>query len=788
MDNPASNFIVHSKFQEGQSIGQYLIKKVIGQGGMGQVFEVQHKVLESVHALKVITPSLSKQSKAIEYFEREAKIMASLNHPGIVKVDEFGFDEDHHWIRMELVPGVDTEDGILQTLEDYRRFHAGVVPEENVISCLQQFLDAIGYAHNKGVIHRDLKPSNILLAPSGMKIADFGLARLLPKGWDQTIHSMHAEGRKDAITQALVGTLSYMSPEQKNGQATALGDLWTIALIGYQLLTGKETPSPEPVSSTKPGISPSWDEWFRKALAENPSERFQNAESMQAALPKISPDAPNVSKSNKVPAKPLLPLLCIAGCLAIVACIYTFTKSRDSEGIPLIVKQSKYSIPETSGTKIHSWPESPPASPSPKPNFKGGIPVVQWVHGLNSSGQDAINSVGITSDGHIHTFGTYSNRLGYHVFSAQGKPLRGSTFLSSEETKAQKILVLADQSVLLTATFSGQLYFGEETLQSHGPTDIMVARLDQQGKQLWAFSIGGPGEDEITGLYQLTNGNLIVAGNFNKTLQLSPKSQPIEGYGMQDMFLAILSPEGEILDSKIWGGPGQDHLFGLSTNGDHLQLAGSFSGTSKFDTKKIKSNGMQDLFTAILGNEGEIREVTNFGTALNDSISAFTITTDNTTFLATQHLRPLHSERIAISHHSGGGNYLLSQNNKGEFQQVVSWPNQNKSTIAAITTIPNGPVFTAINFKDQITVADQTWKSRGKTDIILLQFSQEAKLISSNHFGGDEEDYATSLDQFYTNDQLHLLLNGTCGEALFDDHAMEPKDPSTSFTCLLKME
>ena len=256
---------------------------------------------------------------------------------------------------------------------------------------------------------------------------------------------------------------------------------------------------------------------------------------------------------------------------------------------------------------------------------------------------------------------------------------------------------------------------------------------------------------------------------------------------MQDMFLAILSPDGQILDSKIWGGPGQDHLFGLSTNGDHLQLAGSFSGTCKFETKKIKSNGMQDLFIAILGNEGAIREVTNFGTALDDSITAFSIAPDNTTFLATQHLRPSDSEDIAISHQSGGGNYLLS-NSKGQLQQVVSWPNQNQSTIAAISTIPNGPVFTAINFKDQVTIADQTWKSRGKTDILLLQFSQKGKLISSNHFGGDEEDFFTSLDQFYSNEQYHLLLNGTCGEALFDDHTMEPKDPSTSFTCLLKME
>ena len=176
---------------------------------------------------------------------------------------------------------------------------------------MRQFLDAIGFAHSRGVVHRDLKPTNILLHPTGMKIADFGLVKMAGDGWhkDRIRSSISSEieldvaakaikGRSGPRTaeKAIVGTYEYMAPEQKRGDdVDARSDLYAVGLICFQILTGEETPEFKKPSELQPGISPEWDTWLEKALHKSPDDRFQTAESMKQALPKKK----SVTQSSK---------------------------------------------------------------------------------------------------------------------------------------------------------------------------------------------------------------------------------------------------------------------------------------------------------------------------------------------------------------------------------------------------------------------------------------------------------------------------------------------------------
>ena len=130
------------------SLGQYEIVKLLGIGGMGQVYEVRHRTLKTRHALKLINPELLQFDDALEFFKKEALVMATLRHPGIVYVDEYGETDGHIWIRQELVNGMQSEKGqILVTLEDYIKDQQGIFPQDEVLDFMHQVLDALAFAH-----------------------------------------------------------------------------------------------------------------------------------------------------------------------------------------------------------------------------------------------------------------------------------------------------------------------------------------------------------------------------------------------------------------------------------------------------------------------------------------------------------------------------------------------------------------------------------------------------------------------------------------------------------------
>ena len=301
----------------GQTFGEYRVLRLLGRGGMGEVYEVEHRDLRTRHALKLIHPEIVARADAGERFRREAQVMAQLRHVHIVHVDDFRQSEGRAWLRMELVEG--------GSLAEWARAQAGPPPVARIRELLRQVLVGLAHAHAKGVVHRDLKPANLLLDTDGvLKIADFGLVRLAGEQW---IHSQVqmtvarsmtigqvADGSLGAgvtqpppgssagtSTRALLGTYAYMSPEQKRGEdADARSDLYAVGLIAYQLLTGHEAVGLKAPSRINPALNSAWDAWIEKALEADRADRFSSAEAMLAALPEeVTEPAPPVPPTRR---------------------------------------------------------------------------------------------------------------------------------------------------------------------------------------------------------------------------------------------------------------------------------------------------------------------------------------------------------------------------------------------------------------------------------------------------------------------------------------------------------
>ena len=205
-----------AKKQPRPKVGKYQLKELLGSGGYGDVYVGEQKTGPNV-AVKLLDAAHSRDEDAIARFKREGETAKRLDHPNIVRVLDVGSSRQRHYLVMELVRG-----GSLD------RLLRGEAPAEKVLSVLGETARALAYAHEHGIVHRDVKPSNILLTRSGKaKIADFGLARAVDHS------SLTTEGR-------LLGTASYMSPEQVKGdRATAASDVYAMGVVIYHAVTGE---------------------------------------------------------------------------------------------------------------------------------------------------------------------------------------------------------------------------------------------------------------------------------------------------------------------------------------------------------------------------------------------------------------------------------------------------------------------------------------------------------------------------------------------------------------------
>ena len=314
-----------SSLSAGQQFGQYTVIRQLGRGGMGEVYEVEHPVIDKHYALKLINSAIMQRPEALARFQREARVMANFEHPNIVKVDDFGETDGRTWLRMELVLGFALDES------DESRVKSGKfssldglltgepLPEALVIDLLKQMLNGLAYAHAQGVVHRDLKPANILLSSTSEKlsvslaelsggniipkITDFGLVRLAGEQWvqsqvqltvarslaDPEATRLNDRGSAGTSTQAMLGTFEFMSPEQKQGQeAGPQSDLYAIGLIAFRMLTGEQVLGFEMPSELVPSLGPAWDDWVKRALAPSATRRFESAAEMLERLPSLT--------------------------------------------------------------------------------------------------------------------------------------------------------------------------------------------------------------------------------------------------------------------------------------------------------------------------------------------------------------------------------------------------------------------------------------------------------------------------------------------------------------------
>ncbi|MCI0712355.1 MAG: protein kinase [Chloroflexi bacterium] len=212
-------------YLEGQLLGQYEIKKLLGAGGMGYVYTAYQPRLKRDVAIKVLPAEFALDSEYMERFEREAEIAASLEHPNIVPILDYGMDQGISFVVMRMLTGGTLADRLKQ-----RHKNSQPLPSlREIIELVNQLAGALDYAHQQGVIHRDIKPNNIMFDSHGNAyIVDFGIARLL-----------HATTQLTATGQTM-GTPTYMSPEQWQGEAIgAAADQYSIAVVTYELLAGR---------------------------------------------------------------------------------------------------------------------------------------------------------------------------------------------------------------------------------------------------------------------------------------------------------------------------------------------------------------------------------------------------------------------------------------------------------------------------------------------------------------------------------------------------------------------
>jgi beta-lactam-binding protein with PASTA domain/tRNA A-37 threonylcarbamoyl transferase component Bud32 len=276
--------------------GRYLVESELGRGGMATVFKGTDTVLGRPVAVKVLSPQYSGDANFVTRFRREAQAAASLNHPNLVSVYDTGTDDGVHFIVMEYVEA--------KTLADYLAGGGRIMPERS-IEIAEAVCDALSVAHAHGIIHRDIKPANVMITSKGdVKVTDFGIARVIT-GADTL-----------AQTAAVLGTASYLSPEQAQSQPVdQRSDIYSLGVALYEMVTGRppfsgDSPvmvaskhvleQPTPPSKLNPDVSPELEAVIMKAMAKNPDNRYQDAEEMKA-------DLERARLGQGVQATPLLP-------------------------------------------------------------------------------------------------------------------------------------------------------------------------------------------------------------------------------------------------------------------------------------------------------------------------------------------------------------------------------------------------------------------------------------------------------------------------------------------------
>jgi len=299
----------------GQTISHYRVLRILGEGGMGVVYEAEDLRLGRHVALKFVVHKKLDRRETVERFEREARAASVLNHPNICTVHDVGEEGGHHFIAMELLEG-ESLDALLTR---------GPLPVRRLLEIGTQIAEALVAAHARGVIHRDVKPANVFVTSTGLvKIMDFGLAKILqsPAAEALTAAENEVTQTSDLTTPGLaMGTVSFMSPEQVRGEdVDARSDLFSFGALLYDMAVGEppfrgSTPAvklsgilernPVPPLDVNPGLPAKLQDVILKALEKDREERYQTARDMAVDLRRLLREVDSgaiTSTSGVIPA------------------------------------------------------------------------------------------------------------------------------------------------------------------------------------------------------------------------------------------------------------------------------------------------------------------------------------------------------------------------------------------------------------------------------------------------------------------------------------------------------
>jgi eukaryotic-like serine/threonine-protein kinase len=284
----------------GKRLSHYRLVERVGAGGMGVVYRAHDEQLNRDVAIKVLPRGALADETARKRFRTEALSLARLNHPNIATIHEFGSQDGVDFLVTEYISGLSMD----------AKLAGGALPPADVFRLGLQLAQGLAAAHQQGIVHRDLKPGNLRLTTDGrLKILDFGLAQAMPQANEQSMTATLTQ------SQEITGTLPYMAPEQLRGEAAdACSDVWSAGVVLYEMATGRRpfvepnspllinailNQTPPLASATNPEVPPVLDEVIRKALAKDPTQRYQTAGELAVGLELPSSTGTSVAFSGR---------------------------------------------------------------------------------------------------------------------------------------------------------------------------------------------------------------------------------------------------------------------------------------------------------------------------------------------------------------------------------------------------------------------------------------------------------------------------------------------------------
>jgi serine/threonine protein kinase/Tol biopolymer transport system component len=341
----------------GKTLSHYQITNLIGKGGMGEVYQAKDQTLGRDVAIKVLPEEFAKDTDRVARFQREAKLLASLNHPNIAAIHGLEESGGTSFLVLELVEG--------ETLSD--RIKKGPISVEESLKLALQIAEALEAAHDRGVIHRDLKPANIKVTPeSKVKVLDFGLAKAFA-GEQAEMNLSNSPTLSDAATQqgVILGTAAYMSPEQAKGKAVdKRADIWAFGAVLFEMLTGRQLFKGETVSETlaavlmrepdfstlPPNLHPRIRLLLERCLEKEPKDRYHDIADVRVDIQKALADPsgvfaqPITGVEPKTKLRTVLPWITAALVLGLITAGVAVWKLKPPE--PKRVMRFTYELPE----------------------------------------------------------------------------------------------------------------------------------------------------------------------------------------------------------------------------------------------------------------------------------------------------------------------------------------------------------------------------------------------------------------------------------------------------------